>query len=295
LRDDAPDFVAAAQAEGFNRFEDTPVSLGKSTLFKLERERLGANLSVKFRPAVFRYIRITVPSIQPKSIVSAHIYSPGTTFGWTDIPIKPSARVDGHDSIFEWDAADTVPVGRITFQTESAKEFWRRVDVQGEHDAALATGAIWSISSHGNAGPSTNVDLVIAGEARSKHFKVIVHNGDDPPLKLSVGASYRQRRLYFTPPHAGTLRLYFGDADLQRPTYDYAQVHGTTVTTTIAGPHSDSSYAAAELGAVQPNPEYTARADQRPWTERHPAVLWIALGVAVVGLGAVALRGLKTA
>jgi hypothetical protein len=41
-----------------------------------------------------------------------------------------------------------------------------------------------------------------------------------------------------------------------------------------------------------PNPAYTARADDRPWSERHPAMLWIAMLAAVVVLAALAIRGL---
>jgi hypothetical protein len=296
LRDDAPDFVAAAQVEGFNRFEDTPVSLGKSTLFKLEREKLGVNLSVKFRPVVFRYVRITVPSIDPRAVVGAHVFSPAKGFGWTELPVNAPASVQGKDSIFEWDAIDTVPIGRVTFISDTPKEFWRRVDIVGEHDSAIASGSIWSIKSHVGNEQSTNLEVVIPGEARSQHFKVIVHNGDDPSLNLKIGAAYRERRVYFTPPHAGTLRLYFGDAELERPTYDYAQTHGieTDAGFAITAPAEQRFVLArATVGNVSANPGYTPRPDKRPWSEQHQAVIWIALGVAVVGLGAVALKSFK--
>ncbi|HKR96568.1 MAG TPA: hypothetical protein VJW55_14430 [Candidatus Angelobacter sp.] len=43
------------------------------------------------------------------------------------------------------------------------------------------------------------------------------------------------------------------------------------------------------------HPEYAERPDGRPWTERHPAVLWIAIIAAVAILGALALRSMKSA
>jgi len=47
------------------------------------------------------------------------------------------------------------------------------------------------------------------------------------------------------------------------------------------------------LGPEEANPEYEARPDARPFTERYPWLLWVAL-VLVVGLvGAVALRTAK--
>jgi hypothetical protein len=281
LRDDTPDFVTSARIEGFEHFGDTPVDLGRSTLFKLEREKLGANLAVKFHPAVFRYVRISIPKLDPHAITGAHVFSPGTTFGWMEVPVSIAASVHGQDSIYEWDTVDTVPVGRVEFASTATKDFWRRVDLQGERGYAIASGAIWSIASRDNTERSTNFELLVPGEARSKHFKLIVHNGDDMPLQMTIRTAYRERRLYFTPQHAGTLRLYFGDADLERPTYDYAHTQAPVANAKLAN-----------IGAVMSNPAYVSRPDQRPWTERHPAVLWIALGIAVLGLGAVALKSL---
>jgi hypothetical protein len=43
-------------------------------------------------------------------------------------------------------------------------------------------------------------------------------------------------------------------------------------------------------GAEQPNPAYQPRPDERPFTEKHPALLWLALVAVVVLLGAIALR-----
>jgi hypothetical protein len=43
------------------------------------------------------------------------------------------------------------------------------------------------------------------------------------------------------------------------------------------------------------NPAFTGRGDDRPWSERHKAVMWIAMLVAVAGLAALAIGGLKAA
>ena len=49
------------------------------------------------------------------------------------------------------------------------------------------------------------------------------------------------------------------------------------------------------LNAEEANSAYSGRPDSRPWSERHPAVLWTAIVAAVLILGAVAVRSLKTA
>ena len=77
------------------------------------------------------------------------------------------------------------------------------------------------------------------------------------------------------------LRLYFGDAKLEAPVYDYAKMS-----------REDMDAAQASLGPTTPNSAYTPRADDRPWSERHPSVLWIAMLLAVVVLAVLAIRGL---
>jgi hypothetical protein len=47
----------------------------------------------------------------------------------------------------------------------------------------------------------------------------------------------------------------------------------------------------ARLGDARQNADY---ADPAPWTERHPVVLWCALGIAVAGLALLAVRTLRT-
>jgi hypothetical protein len=49
------------------------------------------------------------------------------------------------------------------------------------------------------------------------------------------------------------------------------------------------------LGAEEANAAYAGRPDDRPWSERHPAVLWVAIIMVVLILGGIALRSMKTA
>ena len=118
-----------------------------------------------------------------------------------------------------------------------------------------------------------------------KTIKVIIDNGDDPPLKIkSARLQQLEHRLYFDAPASGPLTLYYGDEKLDPPVYDYAKLFLLA-----------KDAAPAQLGAEQANVAFTGRPDERPWTERHPAVLWIAIVAAVLILGAIALRSMKTA
>jgi hypothetical protein len=114
---------------------------------------------------------------------------------------------------------------------------------------------------------------------------ITVDNGDNPPLQLtSVQPLSVERRVYFDPQGKTTLKLYYGDEKLSAPVYDYARFF-----------HLDESAVQAPLGPGAHNDAYTPRPDKRPWSERHPAVLWAAMLLALAALTAVAIRGLKQA
>jgi hypothetical protein len=82
------------------------------------------------------------------------------------------------------------------------------------------------------------------------------------------------------PGSAYTLR--YGDVALRAPVYDFARLYT-----------GETKPMVATLGAEAINAEFVAREDTRPYSERHPEVLWIALLVVVAALGATALHGVK--
>jgi hypothetical protein len=114
-------------------------------------------------------------------------------------------------------------------------------------------------------------------------WTISIENGDDAPLKLeSVRLEMLERNLCFEAQGNGSYLLMYGDPALAAPRYDYA---------TLFTPQANASQIAA--GPEQPNPIYKPRPDARPFTEKHPALLWIALAVVIALLGAIALRSAK--
>src|SRR5258708_11271234 len=91
-----------------------------------------------------------------------------------------------------------------------------------------------------------------------------------------------ERSLCFEASGTAGYMLYFGDSVLTAPKYDYAALY-----------MPQSHAAKASVGPEKPNPDYQARPDSRPFTERHPVLLWLALAFVILLLGAVALRSVK--
>jgi len=116
-------------------------------------------------------------------------------------------------------------------------------------------------------------------------YRVVVHNGDDVPLKIAdVRLQQYERRIYFETETGAAARLYYGDAKLSAPIYDYRKFF-----------QKDANAIPATLGAEVLNADYKGRPDLRPWSERHPAVLWAAIVAAVLFLGGLAYRSVKSA
>lgn len=125
-----------------------------------------------------------------------------------------------------------------------------------------------------------------------------IENGDDQPLPIAaVRLEMRQRKICFEAPatpsanfggthgaDAGSgLALFYGDAELAAPEYDYARMFVAS-----------RAALAAELGPEALNTNYRAPAEEaRPFAARHPELLWIALIAAICSLGIVALKAAR--
>ena len=114
--------------------------------------------------------------------------------------------------------------------------------------------------------------------------EVAVENGDDAPLPLTgVRLQMRQRKLCFPKPAGGGLTLFYGDAALKAPVYDFARVLAL-----------GSGMGVALLGSEEANPGYTPRpVVLRSVTERHPELVWVGLLLVVCVLGAVAIHSAR--
>ena len=128
---------------------------------------------------------------------------------------------------------------------------------------------------------SEEMDVTI-GERGPGQLKITVDNGDNPPLTIAgVQLLSIERRVYFDPQGKSLLQLYYGDAKLGSPVYDYAKFF-----------KADPAAAKAELGPGTHNQAYGGRPDDRPWSERHKIVVWLAMLLAVIVLAGLAIRGL---
>ena len=305
---DAKDFLVTARAAGKDVLAagDHDVDLGSSTLYDFSRESLGGNSTLKLPTASFRYIHVSLTAgISPKQVQAAAVYSLEEKKAyWTDVgscgqpkqvqPKEKEKQASKLVTAIDCEIPANVRVDRLVFQIAPGQiNFRRSVEVteskQGPQESTtfdVASGDISRVQIKRGGSVVNNERLFLPmRRPHAEKFTVTVSNGDDPPLAIErVQPQAVEQRVFFEPKGKTSLRLYYGDEKLSAPIYDYAKFF-----------KDDTSDFEAQLGQASANAAFTGRPDDRPWSERHKSVLWLAMILAVVGLGALALRGMKEA
>ena len=296
-------FVAHARVEGQEDLHGKDWALlGESILYDLSKENLGGNSVLRLPLSTYKYLRVTIDGpVKPAEVVGASSeFRQEQKAVWRNVGGAPtlaempmsaarndSSRRNGKATVLTFAVPENVPVNRVALDIDPAQPNFRRsVQVTDDKDDYIGSGEIDRVHMvrSGQKIDSDDYDVSFSAVGH-KTIKVIIDNGDDPPLKIkSARLQQLEHRLYFDAPASGALTLYYGDEKLDPPVYDYAKLFLLA-----------KDAAPAQLGAEQANAAYTGRPDERPWTERHPAVLWIAIVAAVLVLGAIALRSMKSA
>jgi hypothetical protein len=282
-------FVAHARVEGQDDLHGNRWALlGTTTLYDLTDEKLGVNSTLQIPLSAYKYLRVTVDSaVKPADVESG-------TAGITraekavrrEVGSVAKQEQQGKDTVLTFSIPANTPVDRLTLQIDPSQgNFRREIDIRGPQEQSFGSGEISRIHMQRN-GQKVDVEqtsLDLCGNCQNI-LKAVIHNGDDTPLRITSAHLLQiERRIYFDSDAALQPWIYYGDEKLGRPEYDYAKLF-----------QKEKTAVPIALGAEEVNAAYTGRPDGRPWSERHPAILWITIIAAVLILGGVAVRSLKT-
>jgi len=284
----ARDFVVTASLAGSNELgAKSATQLPAATLYDFSREELGSSSVLKLPASSFHYLHVKLTTgISPAQVKGASVYNLEETKAvWTSVGSCGAPSQVGRTTVITCTSPPRVPVNRVRFHVDPKQvNFRRAVMFSDVSDPRYETGGdITRVRmNHGSTTVvSEEMDVAIAGHS-SGQLKITVDNADNPPLSISnVELLSVERRVYFDPQGKSQLRLYYGDSKLNAPVYDYARFF-----------KADPAAVQAELGPGAHNEEYSARPDDRPWSERHKGLLWLAMVLTVIVLAALAIRGL---
>jgi hypothetical protein len=288
LQLDARNFVVTASIAGSSGLGRKPATqLPLSTLYDFTREELGSNSVMKLPTSSFPYLHIKLSAgISPQQVKGATVYNlQETKTIWTNVGSCGAASQRQRTMVITCAAPPKVPLDRMRFQIDPGQVNFRRTvsisDAQGLFTSSGQIGRV-RLNRAGTTVVSEEMDVPIAGRS-SGPLTITVDNADNPPLAITgMQLLSVERRVYFDPRRKPGLKLYYGDDGLSQPIYDYARFF-----------KADPAAAQAELGPGAHNEAYRGRPDDRPWSERHQAILWLAMLVTVAVLAVLAVRGLK--
>ena len=295
------DFVATVDVAGSHSPNGEKTKLGTFTVFDFTGQKLGRSMVLHLPQSDFRQLHFRIEGpIKPEDVsgLTVERVSEGEP-RYLTVAENAQARQKDGETVVEFTVPGNVPVDRVEFVAEaSPANFSRNVTMtvtragknppdSGRSETFTYSGSILRFhgvrNGHRIDEERLSVDVPASTLPEPADWRVKIDNGDDPPLLLnSVKLQMLERRLCFDANPSGKYMLYYGDPALAAPRYDYA---------TLFTP--DPAAVEAVLGSEQENPEYRPRPDERPFTERHPALLWGALVVAIALLGGIALRSAK--
>ena len=300
----AVNFIATVDIAGSQtQASAAETKLGAYTIFDLSEQKLGRSTVLHLPDSDFRYLHFRIAGpVKPQDIAGLSVERLPAKQPYVTAADTNEAAQMGHETTIRFKVPANVPVERIEFVVGAdPANFSRDVTVRAEPAAGMkqttdaepiapveSSGNLLRLHANRNGHRIDEEHLAI--DAPSMEFAnsgsswtITIDNGDDAQLTLTdVRLEMAERRLCFDATAGAGYSLFFGDPALSAPRYDYA---------TLFVPEGDA--AQAELGSEGSNPQYQARPDARPFTERHPALLWIALIAVVVVLGGVALRTAK--
>jgi len=300
----AHDFIATVTVTGSQAESGSAeTKLGSYTIFDLTHQRLGRSTVLHLPESDFRYLHFRIGGpLTLGSVGSLSVGNPPSTEPKYDAVLETSRfERKGHASVFEFTVPAHVPVDRILFSPAAEPAQFSRdlsivvapVTAKQGIDAAQppppvnASGSLLRVHSLQNGRRIDEERLAIDAPwvdfNTPTKWTMTIENGDDAPLSLqSVRLEMLERTLCFDAEANGSYLLAYGDPVLAAPRYDYA---------TLFTPQANAAQIAA--GPEQPNPACQPRPDDRPFTERHPALMWAAMAAVIALLGTIALRSAK--
>jgi Protein of unknown function (DUF3999) len=175
------------------------------------------------------------------------------------------------------------PVSGVAIDTLQS-EFFRVVHMQNSEDGQewrdYFSGEIYRYKQREKRAESLRV---FSHEGWHRRFwRIEVVNGSDAPLADAKPTLLADPHLVLFYPQPGrSYRLIYGNSAAKVPQYDLSRTFDY---------HAEPSAQVVTLGEEEPTSNYL---DPRPYTERHPRLLWLALVFAVALLAYTAFRALR--
>jgi hypothetical protein len=282
------DFIEWVSVEASDDAHQWRIVEDRAPIFRFRRQSREGTQTVHYSANNAPYLRVRVLDgdrkfpVASAQVVYNTVETPERSFLEAEIVDDPDKRAG--ENAWRVDlGTPALGLQEVRFAVNPA-EFIRVVEISTSEDGTtwrtVAHGEIYRFQRESTEEEHLRVD--VPGEITGRYWRITVENGNDAPLPGVIPS------LYITPVHlifeqhpGRSYRLLYGQTLATAPQYDLAR--------RINASEEDVA-AVAQLGAEEETSNY---ADPRPWTERNRYVLWIVMGIAVLLLGASAIRSLR--
>ena len=265
----------------------------RAPISRFNKESLEGNQTVRYSENNARYLRVRIQETQhPFQVSDIEVFSSPAAnkeaAAENGISLANSLAPDanGTESLTRWTVdlgSGNIPISRFMFET-SQPEFYRAVRMQTSSD-----GKEWQFAGGGeihryvfNGVSQESLGVPGSEDWEPRHWRVEVLNANDAPLSdVRLYVLMAKRFVLFHGAAGRSYRMVYGNSRATAPDYDLVR------TLQIPGVEAMGQ---ASLGTEEATSNYI---DPSPFTERHPNLLWAALGLAVVLLGYAAVRALR--
>jgi hypothetical protein len=285
------DFIVWAEVALSDDAKTWRVVEARAPIARFRKRSVDGTQTIPFQGLNSRYIRIRIFAAEQKfgitGLTVLHEEAHPAELAEVPASFEIAQAEDTTESIWTTNLASShIPVSQLRFSTDS-EEFYRAVRISASDD-----GKVWSYRTSGiiyryKAGEKNRESLAVDFYEWpvNEHLRIQVINGNDRALnnvKLSLSAV--PRRIVFKYQAGQNYRLVYGNEQTAAPQYDLGHF--------LEGGSAKPMYLVLTVGVEERTVNYK---DPRPFTERHPEVLWISLAVAILLIGLTALKTLRTA
>ena len=237
-----------------------------------------------------RYVRVRIADTSEQFPVSGLTVLHEDTYKFATKEIQaafaPVKSTNSEESVWRTDVQTTnQPVSELHIGTDS-EEFYRAVRVSASSDGQewsyWASGIIYRYKQGNNKRESLNIEF--PENAGRRFIRVEIINGDDQPLSnVHIALAAVPRTILMRLVAGEQYKVIYGNERASTPQYDISRYLGF-------GPQK-FVYLVLSLGPEEETANYR---DPRPFTERHPELLWSALGAAILLIGLTAIKALRS-
>ena len=284
-----PDFIVWAEVALSDDAKTWRIVESRAPIARFRSRDVDGIQTIPIQALSSRYVRVRIadPS-EPFPLTGISVlHEEPYRFQTSDVPAGFALENSTDPTESVWRATLTSlnqPISEVKLDT-ATPEFYRAMRIGGSVDGRewsyFGSGVIYRYTQNGKTKESLRIEFPEMSGHRFVRVEII--NGNDQPLaNVNLSLAAIPRTLLFKKISGANYRLVYGNEKAGRPQYDLAHYLDPGVPKPVD-----------RILSLGPEEQTANYRDPRPFTERHPGILWGALGLAIVLIGLTAIKTLR--